>query len=121
MANYLTKMELIDEKLRQEKYILQAKISEEIQNVKRQELEMLEKDEKKENSFISLCSLYPLETERELLRRVRLGDKIGAKKVLNEILGKILFKNAGKTELIRARLLELAVVLSRAAVEGTRI
>jgi len=119
MANYLTKMELIDEKLRQEKYILQAKISEEIQNVKRQELEMLEKDEKKENSFISLCSLYPLETERELLRRVRLGDKIGAKKVLNEILGKILFKNAGKTELIRARLLELAVVLSRAAVEGT--
>jgi two-component system response regulator YesN len=60
-----------------------------------------------------------LETERELLRRVRLGDKIGAKKVLNEILGKILFKNAGKTELIRARLLELAVVLSRAAVEGT--
>jgi len=119
MANYLAKMELIDAKLHQEKYILQAEISEEIQNVKRQELEMLEKDEKSENSFISLCSLYPLETERELLRRVRLGDKIGAKKVLNEILGKILFKNAGQTELIRARLLELAVVLSRAAVEGT--
>jgi len=80
MANYLTKMELIDEKLRQEKYILQAKISEEIQNVKRQELEMLEKDEKKEiHLFLSVHSI-PLETERELLRRVRLGDKIGDKK-----------------------------------------
>jgi len=47
-----------------------------------------------------------------------LGDKEGAKEVLNEILGKILFKNAGRTEIVRARILELAVVLSRAAVEG---
>ena len=118
MANYLTKMELTDIKLRQEKYIQQARISEEIQKIKRKELELLEKEEKNENSFISVSSLYPLETERELLRRVRLGDKEGAKEVLNEILGKILFKNAGQTELIRARILELAVVLSRAAVEG---
>jgi len=118
MANYLAKMELIDIKLRQERYIQQAKISEEIQSIKRRELELLEKEEKDENSFISISSLYPLETERELLRRVRLGDKEGAKEVLNEILGEILFKNAGQLELIRARILELAVVLSRAAVEG---
>lgn len=118
MANYLAKMELIDIKLRQDRYIQQAKISEEIQSIKRKELESLEKEEKDENSFISISSLYPLETERELLRRVRLGDKEGAKEVLNEILGKILFKNAGQIELIRARLLELAVVLSRAAVEA---
>ena len=118
MTNYLTKMELTDIKLRQEKYIQQARISEEIQSIKRKELESLEKEERDENSFFSISSLYPLETERELLRRVRLGDKEGAKEVLNEILGKILFKNAGQTELIRARILELAVVLSRAAVEG---
>jgi len=118
MANYLAKMGLIDIKLRQERYIQQAKISEEIQSIKRRELESLEKEEKDENSFISISSLYPLETERELLRRVRLGDKEGAKEVLNEILGKILFKNAGQIELIRARILELAVVLSRAAVEA---
>ena len=114
----ISKMELTDIKLHQEKYIQQARISEEIQSIKRKELELLEKEEKNENSFISVSSLYPLETERELLRRVRLGDKEGAKEVLNEILGKILFKNAGQTELIRARFLELAVVLSRAAVEG---
>jgi two-component system response regulator YesN len=49
---------------------------------------------------------------------VRLGDKEGAKEVLNEILGQILFKNAGQIELVRARILELAVILSRAAVEA---
>jgi len=108
----------MDIKLQQKKYIQQTIISKEIQNIKRKELELLEKEEKNENSFISVSSLYPLETERELLRRVRLGDKEGAKEVLNEILGKILFNNTGQTELIRARLLELAVVLSRAAVEG---
>jgi two-component system response regulator YesN len=118
IANYLVKMELIDIKLRQEKYIQQAKISEEIQRIKRTELELLEQKEESENSFLSFSSLYPLETERELLRRVKLGDKEGAKEVLNEILGQILFKNAGQIELVRARILELAVVLSRAAVEA---
>jgi len=117
-ANYLSNTELLDTKMRQEKYIQQAKISEEIQIMKRKELELLEKEEEEENSFIYISSIYPLETERELLRRVRLGDKEGAREVLNEILGKILFKNAGRTELVRARILELAVVLSRAAVEG---
>ncbi len=117
-ANYLSNAELLDTKMRQEKYIQQARISEEIQMMKRKELELLEKEEEDEDSFIYISSIYPLETERELLRRVRLGDKEGAREVLNEILGKILFKNAGRTELVRARILELAVVLSRAAVEG---
>lgn len=118
MANYMVKMELIDIKLRQEKYLQQAKISEEIHRIKRIEKELLEQKEEYENSFLPISSLYPLETERELLRRVRLGDKEGAREVLNEILGQILFKNAGQIELVRARILELAVVLSRAAVEA---
>lgn len=118
-ANYLSNTDLLNNRIRQEKYIQQARISEEIQMMKRKELELLEKEEEDEDSFIYISSIYPLETERELLRRVRLGDKEGAKEVLNEILGKILFKNAGRTEIVRARILELAVVLSRAAVEGS--
>ncbi len=118
MASYLVKMELVNITLRQEKYLQQAKISEEIQRRKRTALEFMEQKEEDENSFLPVSSLYPLETERELLRRVRLGDKEGAKEVLNEILGQILFKNAGQVELVRARILELAVVLSRAAVEA---
>jgi len=118
-ANYLSKQGKVDIQKHQEKYIQQARISEEIHKIKRKELALLEENEIDENAFFAISSLYPLETERELLRRVRLGDHEGAKKVLNEILGKILFKNAGNIELIRARLLELAVVLSRAAVEGS--
>jgi two-component system response regulator YesN len=75
--------ELLDTKIRQEKYIQQARISEEIQMMKRKELELLEKEEEEENSFIYVSSIYPLETERELLRRVRLGDKEGAREVLS--------------------------------------
>jgi len=118
MASYLVKLELVDIKLCQEKYLQQAKISEEIQRMKRTEFELLEQKEENENSFFPISPLYPLEIERELLRRVKLGDKEGAKEVLNEILGQILFKNAGQVELVRARILELAVVLSRAAVEA---
>jgi two-component system response regulator YesN len=63
-------------------------------------------------------SLYPLEKERQLLGRVRVGDRTGAKEILNQILGDILFNSAGRPEVLKARLLELSVVLSRAAVEG---
>lgn len=61
---------------------------------------------------------YPFEKERQLLGRVRIGDRTGAKEILNEILGDILFNSAGRPEVLKARLLELSVVLSRAAVEG---
>ncbi|MGI6566046.1 MAG: PocR ligand-binding domain-containing protein [Limnochordia bacterium] len=63
-------------------------------------------------------SLYPLDKERQLLGRVRVGDRTGAKEILNQMLGDILFNSAGKPEVLKARLLELSVVLSRAAVEG---
>ena len=63
-------------------------------------------------------SLYPLDKERQLLGMVRLGDRSGAKEILNQLLGDILFNSAGRPEVLKARLLELSVVLSRAAVEG---
>lgn len=62
--------------------------------------------------------VYPLEKEKELLGRVRLGDRAGAKEILNQLLGGILVNSAGKTEVLKARILELSVMLSRAAVEG---
>jgi two-component system response regulator YesN len=61
---------------------------------------------------------YPLHKEKELLGRVRLGDRTGAREILNEILGEIFLYNAGNLDVIKARVLELVVVLSRAAVEG---
>lgn len=61
---------------------------------------------------------YPLESERALLQKVKIGDRTGAKEILNSILGTILFKDLGDLGILKARLLELLSVLSRAAVEG---
>lgn len=61
---------------------------------------------------------YPLEKEKELLSLISLGDKAGSQKVLNEIFGHIFFSTGGSFEVIKARVLELIVLLSRAALEG---
>lgn len=61
---------------------------------------------------------YPLEKEKELLSLISLGDKSGSQKVLNEIFGHIFFSSGGSFEVIKARVLELVVLLSRAALEG---
>jgi two-component system response regulator YesN len=61
---------------------------------------------------------YPLESERELIGKVKIGDRTGAKEILNSILGTILFHNPGQLDHLKARMLELLSILSRAAVEG---
>ena len=61
---------------------------------------------------------YPIQLEREMLGRVRLGDKSGARAMLNELLAHIFLRSPGNLELIKARLLELVVMISRAAVES---
>ena len=61
---------------------------------------------------------YPLESEQELLGKVKIGDRTGAKEILNNILGTILFHNPGDLGVLKARMLELLSILSRAAVEG---
>ncbi|MCJ7692191.1 MAG: PocR ligand-binding domain-containing protein [Sedimentisphaerales bacterium] len=61
---------------------------------------------------------YPLKSERELIRKVKIGDRTGAKEILNSILGTILFHNPNELGALKARLLELLSILSRSAVEG---
>lgn len=61
---------------------------------------------------------YPIELERELSGKVRRGDLEGAKAILNEILGYILFKHSGNNDMVISYIIELVVVMSRAAVEG---
>jgi len=61
---------------------------------------------------------YPLESERELIGKVKIGDQTGAKEILNSILGTILFHNPGELHLLKARMVELLSILGRAAVEG---
>lgn len=61
---------------------------------------------------------YPIDKERELLRQISNADIQGAKKTLNEILGSVFFSSGNDFEVIKSRVLELVVLLSRAALEG---
>lgn len=61
---------------------------------------------------------YPLEKERELLRLVAAGDRRGAATILDELLGIIFYTTGVNLEMIKSRVLELTVLLSRAALEG---
>lgn len=61
---------------------------------------------------------YPYEAECELIAKVKIGDRVGAKEILNSLLGSVMFQNPGDIDILKARLVELLSILSRAAVEG---
>lgn len=62
--------------------------------------------------------VYPMNKERELLNKIAQGDKESSGALLNDILGHIFFSSGGNFEIIKARVLELLVLLSRGALEG---
>jgi len=117
VASHLMKLGLFALEQRREIHELQSRLAEEIQSQKRNQ-EITQQDFQVPGVEIPMPSLYSLEKERELLGKVRLGDKEGARAILNELLGAILFRHAGRFDIIKARILELMVVLSRAAVEA---
>ncbi|MDD3925906.1 MAG: PocR ligand-binding domain-containing protein, partial [bacterium] len=112
IANHLAKTGLVTLMQRREISEQQSRLNDEIQARKTLEEEL------EQSKSVAISPLYPLEKERELLAKVRMGDRLGAKEILNNLLGDIFFKSAGHPEVIKARVLELVVVLSRAAVEG---
>lgn len=61
---------------------------------------------------------YPLTSERQLQHMVREGDKEGSQKLLNELLGYIYFSSGANFAVVKSRVRELLVVMSRAAIEG---
>ncbi len=61
---------------------------------------------------------YPVESERELVGKVRIGDRTGAREILNSIIGTLLLQYPGEMNVLKARMIELLSVISRAAVEG---
>lgn len=89
-------------KERKEKSYQQCKIGEIIQEIKSD----------------NQSTTYPYEKEKELITKVKNGDVIGAKTILNDILGVVFFDAGGNMEIIKARTLELCILLSRASAEG---
>lgn len=61
---------------------------------------------------------YPIETERQLQAAITEGNKTKANEILNKLLGHIFFSSGGNIEMIKGRVLELIVLLSRASIDG---
>jgi two-component system response regulator YesN len=96
----------------QEAQELQGKIAEQICDLKN-----LERD----FTPHSLSKLF-YETEKEIVAKIRLGDRNGAKEILYQLLAIILIQYLENFELLKISILELLIILSRAAVEaGTKI
>ncbi|NQT57854.1 MAG: AraC family transcriptional regulator [Bacteroidetes bacterium] len=61
---------------------------------------------------------YPMEKEKQLLKYATAGNKKEAELLLDEILGTVLYTTGVRVDMVKSRILELSVLLSRAAVEG---
>jgi two-component system, response regulator YesN len=61
---------------------------------------------------------YSYEREKDLIEKVKVGDRYGAKGVLNEILGVMLFREPMGSPVVKTRLFELLALISRAAAEA---
>lgn len=111
VANYVMKTGMVTLQQRRAIAEQQAKLCEELQNRK-----ILEEALKKIDNLSARS--YSLEKEQELVRTVRQGEKTEAYRLLNELLAEILQRYSGNLKEVKARILELLVILSRAAVEG---
>lgn len=111
LANHMAKTAMIT--LQQRKVISnqQARLGEEIQSRK-----ILEEALNRINN--QAVKGYPLEKEHQLVSRMRQGDKAEANRLLNEILAAAVGYYAGNPKELKTRVLELLVILSRAAVDG---
>ena len=70
------------------------------------------------SSMLSSQERYPIETEKALQAAIIDGDKQQARQILNTLLGHIFFSSHGAFKVIRTRVLELIVLLSRASIDG---
>lgn len=61
---------------------------------------------------------YPIKTEKKLLTSIADSDKPTAQKLLNKLLGHILFSSGGDLERIKSKTYELLVIISRSAVDA---
>jgi len=88
----------------------QALINEEMQDRK------LEQSMRQLNASSSLMNF--LKKEQELSVKVRQGDRHAAQQALDSVLADLLEKFPGNTDEVKARIIELLVILSRATIEG---
>ena len=74
--------------------------------------------ELKRSSSEKSTTSYPIEKEEELLSAISRGNRNQAQRLLNEILGNVFFSSGRDFEIIKFRILELIILLSRASIDG---
>lgn len=86
----------------------------------RSELEAIELDELHTRKAYENMNpgIYPVYKERQLRMHMAKGDRDSAGRIINELLGNIYFESGVDPETIRTRITEIAVELSRGAMEG---
>lgn len=107
IADYLSTPNLGPMLVRKQRMLQQAQVAEEVQKYK----------STINPSDHHLLPILNAKREQELITKVRLGDKVGAKTILNEFLGQVMLHDPIKIELLKAYVLELAIILTRAVVE----
>ncbi len=108
LADILSDPDLRDLIKIREAQALQGKIADQIRELK---------DLDRELTAESLSKLF-YEREKEIITRIRLGDREGAKEILYQLLAIILVQYLENFELLKMSILELLIILSRAAVEA---
>jgi len=88
---------------RKAKYIQQYKIANFLDDLKKNRIDVARKI---------------LDKQEEIIQKVKLGDKTGAREILNEFLGTIFFESGMNFEIIKVRIIELVVIISRTAIEA---
>lgn len=66
----------------------------------------------------SLPPPYPLGLEKAFLKSIREADKAEAQRLLNELLGHILFDSGQKLDQVKSRICELLALTGRAAIDA---
>ncbi len=61
---------------------------------------------------------YPIELEKQLQLAIKNADREKARELLNRLLGEIFFRSNAEFAVIKARVLELLVLLSRSVIES---
>ncbi len=108
LADHLSNPNLSDLQKIREAQKLQGRIADHIQDLKNLD---------KEFTPDSLSKLF-YDREKEIVTRIRLGDIHSAKEILYQLLAIILVQYIENIELLKVSILELLIILSRAAVEA---
>lgn len=85
----------------------------EIQDYIGEVIQSIKGDEDEDSSALN----YPFKKEHELLRHISNGEREESNAILNDLLGYIFFYSSGDLEVIKARIYELIILISRTAID----